>query len=155
MKLHKCNHLLSEAINNGLANIELAVLSAKAIRRGLSSCFLDVSFGWFVSAEADLQPRRPLQYTVLVFRSFSSILRSILQRKYKVYVIIINGHHTDCSLSDRHILSPFNPKYDNWICQIDEDLHTLFWASKLAKLVNLTKSVVIIWVKCWQNMLIW
>ena len=45
LKLHKCNHLLSEAINNGLANIELAVLSAKAIRRGLSSCFLDVSFG--------------------------------------------------------------------------------------------------------------
>ena len=62
---------------------------------------------------------------------------------------------TGFSLSDQHILSPFNPKYDNWICQIDEDLHTLFWASKLAKLVNLTKSVVIIWVKWWQNMLIW
>ena len=29
-------------------------------------------------------------------------------------------------LSDQHILSPNNPKYDDRFCQIYEDLHTLF-----------------------------
>ena len=39
---------------------------------------------------------------------------------------------TVCSLSDQYILSPINSKYNNWICQIFEDLHKLFWNSKLA-----------------------
>ena len=38
---------------------------------------------------------------------------------------------TGCSLSDQHILSPINPKYKEWFCQIYEDLHKLFWNSKL------------------------
>ena len=39
---------------------------------------------------------------------------------------------TGYSLSNQHILSPINPKYDDWFCQIYEDLHKLFWNSKLA-----------------------
>ena len=58
---------------------------------------------------------------------------------------------TGYSLSDQHILSPINPTYDNWFCQIYEDLYKLFWNSKLTKLVfwiseNLFKSSYI-----WQN----
>ena len=32
---------------------------------------------------------------------------------------------TGCSLSDQHILSPINPKYNVPFCQIYEDLHKL------------------------------
>ena len=61
-------YLLSEAVNKGLANIELAGLSAKAIRKGESS-FLDVSMGLFVSAETDLQPRKLLELKWLLLLS--------------------------------------------------------------------------------------
>ena len=53
---------------------------------------------------------------------------------------------TGCSLSDQHILSPINPKYNDWFCQIYKDLNKLF--------VNLTKSVIVVSVNWWQNMLI-
>ena len=33
---------------------------------------------------------------------------------------------TGCFLSDLHILSSINPKYNNRICRIDKDLHKLF-----------------------------
>ena len=41
----------------------------------------------------------------------------------------------DYSLSDQHIVSPMNPKYEDWFCQIYKDLHKLFWNSNLAKLM--------------------
>ena len=53
---------------------------------------------------------------------------------------------TGCSLSDQHILFPINPKYNDWFCQIYKDLNKLF--------VNLTKSVIVVSVNWWQNMLI-
>ena len=56
-----------------------------------------------------------------------------------------------CSLSDQHILSPINPEYNNWFCQIYEDLHKFFWnclqiIKFRTKFVKLTKSVFIFWV---------
>ena len=42
---------------------------------------------------------------------------------------------TGYSLSDHNILSPINPTYDDWLCQIYEDLCKLFWNPKLTKLV--------------------
>ena len=87
----------------------------------------------------------------IVFLILGKVLALMLFLDYLMVFWALTGY----SLSDQHILSPFNPKHDAWICQICEDLHKLFWSSKLAKIVNLTKSVVIIWVKWWQNMLIW
>ena len=40
---------------------------------------------------------------------------------------------TGYSLSDQDILSPINPKHDDWFCQIYNDLQKLFWNSKPAK----------------------
>ena len=71
---------------------------------------------------------------------------------------------TGYSFSDQHILSPFNPKYDDWFCKIYADLQKLFWNSKLVKhaklvfrtiCVNLRRLVVVFWINWWQNMLIW
>ena len=39
-------------------------------------------------------------------------------RKSQKQIAILQGF-----LSDQHILSPINPKYDNWFCQIYKDLH--------------------------------
>ena len=39
---------------------------------------------------------------------------------------------TGYSLSNQHIILPVNPKYDNWLYQIYDDLHKLLWDSKLA-----------------------
>ena len=40
---------------------------------------------------------------------------------------------TGYSLPNQHIMLPANPKYDNWFHQIYDNLHKLFWDSKLAK----------------------
>ena len=42
---------------------------------------------------------------------------------------------TGYSLSNQYILLPINPEYEEGFYQSYEDLHKLFWNSKLAKLV--------------------
>ena len=83
----------------------------------------------------------------------------MIRRQVCIHSLFDTGY----SLSNRHILSPINPKYDDWYWQIYKDLHKLFWNSKLALLLflnfrticlNLTKSVIVFWVNWWQNMLI-
>ena len=59
----------------------------------------------------------------IVFLILEKVLALMLFLDYLMVFWALTGY----SLSDQHILSPFNPKYDNWICQICEDLHELFW----------------------------
>ena len=66
---------------------------------------------------------------------------------------------TGYSLSDQYILSPINPKYNDWFCQIYtncseiQNLQNCVLNFKTICL-NLPKSVVIFWINWWQNMLI-
>ena len=48
---------------------------------------------------------------------------------------IVHFFCTGYSLSGQYIFSPINPKYNVWFSRIYEDLHKLFWNSKLAKLM--------------------
>ena len=61
----------------------------------------------------------------------------------------VTGQATGYSLSDQHILSPINPKHNDWFSKIFKDLHRLFWNSNTQVLqvlnfrticVNLRKS---------------
>ena len=64
------------------------------------------------------------------------------------HCFIMIEQNTGYSISDKHILSTINPKYDFWFSQIYKDLHKFFWNSNLEKLmfwiseicVNLCKS---------------
>ena len=50
---------------------------------------------------------------------------------------------TGCSLSDQHILSPINPKYDNWFCQIYtkcSEIQNLCFCVNLHKSDNIYKN---------------
>ena len=49
---------------------------------------------------------------------------------HNIAVEVFDSVSTGYFLSDQHILSPINPKYDDWYCQIYKDLHKLFWISK-------------------------
>ena len=78
----------------------------------------------------------------------------MIRRQVWIQSLFDTGYY----LSNQHILSPINPKRDDWFCQIYEDLHKLFWNSKLALLLFLNfdkKSVIVFWVNWWQNLLIW
>ena len=75
--------------------------------------------------------------------------------------------NTGCSLTDQHVLSPSNPKYNDWFFQIYEDLnnHSEIRNTQILQVLNFRtvcknccKSDKInghVWLNWWHNMLIW